>query len=49
MPADPTETSALFRYAVIAEALNARLGPEKEAGWYGRLPRGCTLCPTATR
>jgi len=31
MPADPTETSALFRYAVIAEALNPRLGA-KERG-----------------
>ncbi len=35
MPADPTETSALFRYAVIAEALNARLGARER----GRLVR----------
>jgi len=35
MPADPTETSALFRYAVIAEALNPRLGAKER----GRLAR----------
>ncbi|MHB1577139.1 MAG: transposase [Candidatus Dormibacteria bacterium] len=35
MPADPTETSALFRYAVIAEALNLRLGARER----GRLVR----------
>ncbi len=35
MPVDPTETSALFRYAVIAEALNLRLGAKER----GRLVR----------
>lgn len=35
MPADPAETSALFRYAVIAEALNQRLGAKER----GRLVR----------
>ncbi|EQD43459.1 hypothetical protein B2A_09889, partial [mine drainage metagenome] len=35
MPADPTETSALFRFAVIAEALNSRLGAKER----GRLVR----------